>query len=130
MQKKQKEIAQELQLPIVDLEIVGQLRQLGGMELVSSIFEDFVAEATELVNEAVAAFADHDIATVKSNLHTLKGSAGTIGVARVAEIARIGEGKLKTNDTSTLAEDLPKLEQEFKVFLKEYQTILEEFTQK
>jgi PAS domain S-box-containing protein len=130
LQKKQKEIAQELQLPIVDIEIVGQLRQLGGMELVSSIFEDFVAEATELVNEAVAAFADHDIATVKSNLHTLKGSAGTIGVARVAEIARIGEGKLKTNDTSTLAEDLPKLEQEFKVFLKEYQTILEEFTQK
>ncbi|RDB07893.1 PAS domain S-box protein [Runella aurantiaca] len=130
LQKKQKEIAQELQLPIVDIEIVGQLRQLGGMELVSSIFEDFVAEATELVNEAVAAFADHDIATVKSNLHTLKGSAGTIGVARVAEIARIGEGKLKTNDTSTLGEDLPKLEQEFKVFLKEYQTILEEFTQK
>ncbi|MCP1385201.1 PAS domain S-box protein [Runella salmonicolor] len=130
LQKKQKEIAQELQLPIVDLEIVGQLRQLGGMELVSSIFEDFVAEATELVNEAVAAFADHDIATVKSNLHTLKGSAGTIGVARVAEIARIGEGKLKTNDTSTLGKDLPKLEQEFKVFLKEYQTILEEFTQK
>ncbi|WP_428659352.1 PAS domain S-box protein [Runella sp.] len=130
LQKKQKEIAQDIQLPIIDLEIVGQLRQLGGMELVSSIFEDFVVEATELVSEALTAFTDNDIKTVKSNLHTLKGSAGTIGVSRVAEIARIGEGKLKTNDTSTLAEDLPKLEQEFKVFLKEYQPILEEFTQK
>ncbi len=130
LQKKQKEIAQEVQLPIIDLEIVGQLRQLGGMELVSSIFEDFVAESTDLVNEALSAFAVNDIATVKSNMHTLKGSAGTIGVSRVAEIARVGEGKLKTNDTGTLAEDLSKLEREFKVFLKEYQPILEEFTQK
>lgn len=130
LQKKQKEIAQDVKLPIVDLEIVGQLRQLGGMELVSSIFEDFVAEATELVNEALVALNDNNIAVIKSNLHTLKGSAGTIGVSRVAEIARVGEGKLKTNDTSTLAEDLSKLEQEFKVFLREYQKILEEFTQK
>ncbi len=130
LQKKQKEIAQDVKLPIVDLEIVGQLRQLGGMELVSSIFEDFVAEATELVNEALTALAENNITVIKSNLHTLKGSAGTIGVSCVAEIARMGEGKLKTNDTSTLAEDLSKLEQEFKVFLKEYQTILEEFTQK
>ena len=62
-------------------------------------------------------------------MHTLKGSAGTIGVSRVAEIARIGEGKLKTNDTSTLAQDLANLEIEFNVFLKEYLQILEDFTQ-
>lgn len=128
--QKQKEIAQEIKLPIIDLDIVGQLQELGGMELISSIFEDFVTESTELVNEAIAAFAQNDIATVKSNLHTLKGSAGTIGVSRVAEIARIGEGKLKTNDTSTLAQDLPNLEREFQVFLNEYQQILEDFTQK
>jgi PAS domain S-box-containing protein len=130
LKKKQKEIAEEIQLPIIDLDIVSQLRELGGMELISSIFEEFVNESTELVNEAVDAFAHNDIATVKSNLHTLKGSAGTIGVSRVAEIARVGEAKLKTNDTSTLAQDLPNLEREFQVFLNEYQHILEEFTQK
>lgn len=130
LKKKQKEIAQEVVLPIIDLDIVAQLRELGGMELISSIFEDFVLESTQLVDEAVAAFAQNDIATVKSNLHTIKGSAGTIGVARVAEVARIGEGKLKTNDISTLAADLPNLEREFQVFLNEYQQILEAFTQK
>ncbi|WP_298357110.1 PAS domain S-box protein [Runella sp.] len=130
LKKKQKEIAQEIKLPIIDLDIVGQLQELGGMELVSSIFEDFVIESTELVNEAIAAFAQNDIATVKSNLHTIKGSAGTIGISRVAEIARIGEGKLKTNDTSTLAQDLPNLEREFQIFLNEYQQILDDFTQK
>jgi PAS domain S-box-containing protein len=129
-QKKQKEIAQEIKLPIIDLDIVGQLQELGGMELISSIFEDFVTESTELVNEAIAAFAQNDITTVKSNLHTLKGSAGTIGVSRVAEIARIGEGKLKTNDTGTLAQDLSNLEREFQVFLREYQQILDDFTHK
>lgn len=129
LSQKQKEIAQEIKLPIIDLDIVAQLRDLGGMELISSIFEDFVIESTELVNEAVAAFAENDIPVVKSNMHTLKGSAGTIGVSRVAEIARIGESKLKTNDTSTLAVDLANLEREFNVFLKEYQQILEEFAQ-
>lgn len=129
LSQKQKEIAQEIQLPIIDLDIVGQLRELGGMELISSIFEDFVIESTELVNEAVAAFAENNIPVVKSNMHTLKGSAGTIGVSRVAEIARIGEEKLKTNDTSTLAQDLANLEIEFNVFLKEYLQILENFTQ-
>lgn len=128
-QNKQKEIAQEVQLPIIDLAIVAQLRDLGGMELVSSIFEEFVVESSGLVSEAVTAFAQENISTVKSHLHTLKGSAGTIGVMRVAEIARIAEGKLKVNDTSTLAEDLPHLEEEFKVFLGEYQAILEAFAE-
>jgi CheY-like chemotaxis protein/HPt (histidine-containing phosphotransfer) domain-containing protein len=129
LQNKQKTIAQEIEVPIIDLDVVAQLRDLGGMELVSSIFEDFVVESTELVNEAVAAFAQNDIATVKSHLHTLKGSAGTIGVMRVAEIARISEGKLKVNDTSTLTEDLPHLEREFQTFLADYQQILKGFSE-
>ncbi|TAE39036.1 MAG: PAS domain S-box protein [Runella slithyformis] len=116
---------QEMAIPVIDDEVVKQLLGLGGMELVVSIFEEFVIESTELVNGALAAFATGDIATVKSNLHTIKGSAGTIGVARVAEMARIGEAKLKTNDTSTLAHDLPQLDQAFQVFLREYQLYLE-----
>ncbi|MFN4147201.1 MAG: PAS domain S-box protein [Runella sp.] len=129
-QNKQKEIAQEIQTPIIDLDVVGQLRDLGGMELVSSIFEEFVAESSQLVEEAVRAFEKGDIATVKSNLHTLKGSAGTIGVLRVAEIARLGEGKLKTNDTSTLAQDLPNLQAAFQEFLEQYEGVLEQFAQR
>jgi response regulator RpfG family c-di-GMP phosphodiesterase len=116
-------------LPVIDLDIVAQLSQLGGMELVESIFEDFVVESTELVNEALAAFEAGNIAVVKSNMHTIKGSAGTIGVIRVAEIARIGEAKLKENDTSTLATDLQVLKQEFDTFLADYQAILQGFSE-
>lgn len=116
-------------VPIIELDIVKQLSQLGGMELVSSIFEDFVTESTELVDGALEAYSNNDIVTVKSNLHTLKGSAGTIGVMRIADISQRAEGKLKTNDTSTLAVDLPALKQEFDTFLAQYQGILESFSQ-
>ncbi len=48
---------------------------------------------------------------------------------RIADISQRAEGKLKTNDTSTLAVDLPALKQEFDTFLAQYQGILESFSQ-
>ena len=113
-------IVAEPSLPIIDEAIVGQLRNIGGQELVDSIMDEFVTEANELVSGASSAYALGDIPTVKSHLHTLKGSAGTIGVARVADIARTAEGKLKVNDTSGLLEALQALEKAFGEFLAEW----------
>lgn len=104
-------------VPVIDNDILEQLRDIGGAELVESVFDDFVTEATELVNESLTAFAAGDIATVKSHLHTLKGSAGTVGVARLARIAREAEGKLKVQDTSQLAQELNALEAAFAEFM-------------
>jgi len=104
-------------LPILDEAIVGQLRDIGGQELVDSILEEFVIEAADLVKGSLDAYALGDIPTVKSHLHTLKGSAGTIGVARVADIASTAEGKLKRNDSSGLGDALQALEREFIAFL-------------
>ncbi|MBC8156247.1 MAG: response regulator, partial [Bacteroidetes bacterium] len=110
--------------PMVDADIVKQLRDIGGDDLVESIFEEFVNEATELVNGSLDAFALGDIPTVKSNLHTLKGSAGTIGVARVAAVARDAEGKLKLNDSRTLGDELKTLERVFAEFLAGYKVAI------
>ena len=110
----------EPQLPIIDEEIVGQLRDIGGQELVDSIMEEFLTEAHDLVTGALSAYDLGDIPTVKSHLHTLKGSAGTIGVARMADIARSAEGKLKVNDTSGLSDALKALEQAFAEFMAEW----------
>ena len=107
-------------LPIIDADIVGQLRDIGGQELVDSIMEEFVTEATELVDGAIDAYALGDIPTVKSHLHTLKGSAGTIGVTRVADIARTAEGKLKVADTSGLSDALQALKAAFNEFRAEW----------
>jgi PAS domain S-box-containing protein len=124
LELKQKEIAQEVSLPVLDREIIDQLKAIGGADLVFSVFEDFVMESNELVDGAVAAYAQGDIPTVKSNLHTLKGSAGTVGVSQVAEIAKDAEWRLKSDDTSTLSEALPQLERAYRKFLDGYEELL------
>ena len=121
---KQDEIVAELTLPILDREIIDQLNGIGGADLVWSVFEDFVTESNELVAESVEAYAKGDIPTVKSNLHTLKGSAGTVGVSQVAEIARDAEWRLKSDDTSTLGQALPELEKAYGRFLEHYEELL------
>ena len=124
LELKQKEIAREVKLPILDKEIIDQLNGIGGADLVLSVFEDFVTESNELVDGAITAYAAGDIATVKSNLHTLKGSAGTVGVSQVAEIARDAEWRLKSDDTSTLDVALPELKRTYERFLQNYEELL------
>ena len=119
-----KQVVEEPNLPILDKEIIDQLKNIGGADLVLSVFEDFVEESHELVNGSVKAFEENDIKTVKSNLHTLKGSAGTVGVSQLAEIARDAEWRLKSDDTSTLHIALPQLQQAYTRFLEQYENLL------
>ena len=111
-------------LEVLDREIVDQLLSIGGTDLVWSVYEDFISESTELVQESVAAWERKDIPTVKSHLHTLKGSAGTVGATAIANIARDAEGRLKTNDTSTLKHAIPALTEAFEKFSTDYKNIL------
>jgi CheY-like chemotaxis protein/HPt (histidine-containing phosphotransfer) domain-containing protein len=127
LEQKQKEIAQEAMVPVLDKEIIDQLNGIGGADLVWSVFEDFVTESNELVAGALEAYKTGDIKTVKSNLHTLKGSGGTVGVSQVAEIARDAEWRLKSDDTSTLGEALPQLEKAYERFLVSYKGLLGEW---
>jgi CheY-like chemotaxis protein len=126
-ESKQKEVVPEITLPVLDKEIIDQLKAIGGADLVFSVFEDFVAESDELVEGAVTAFAQGDIPTVKSNLHTLKGSAGTVGVSQVADIAKDAEWRLKSDDTSTLHVALPQLQQAYRRFLDSYEALLKDW---
>ncbi|TDB65239.1 PAS domain S-box protein [Arundinibacter roseus] len=127
MSEKQLAIAREMALPVLDREIVDQLKQIGGKDLVLSVYEDFVTESNELVGEAITAFETGDMATVKSHLHTLKGSAGTVGVMQVAEIAKDAEGRLKHDDTSTLSTALPQLQKAYGRFLENYKSWLDDW---
>jgi HPt (histidine-containing phosphotransfer) domain-containing protein len=54
----------------------------------------------------------------------LKGSAGTVGATEIAEISREAEGRLKTDDTSTLGAAIPALSQAFSRFVDQYKTLL------
>ncbi|WP_025762079.1 PAS domain S-box protein [Dyadobacter tibetensis] len=119
-----KPVPVEPTIPVLDKEIIYQLKSIGGSDLVYSVFEDFVEESGQLVTESLAAFEADDIATVKSHLHTLKGSAGTVGVSQLAEIARDAEWLLKSDDRSSLPTALPALKKAYDLFLESYQDLL------
>ncbi len=124
---QKQEAPTEKAFPVLDREIVDQLKEIGGADLVRSVYEDFITESGELISEAAEAYRRQDIPVVKSNLHTLKGSAGTVGAAEIAVISTEAESRLKTNDTSTLPIAIPQLQEAFREFAGVYRSLLDKW---
>ncbi len=112
------------EIPVINLLIVEQLKKYGGEEMVSSSFVDFEVEAIEQLEECIQSVRNKDYTKILSNLHTLKGNAGTLGIEKVAEQARITEGKLKKNELTDLETDLNVLQQKFLEFQNNYRKII------
>lgn len=106
--------------PIFDMAVINQLKELAGPEMVASVLEEFENEAITQIENTKKGFTENDFKTVKSELHTLKGNAGTLGLAKLHEVVKFIELKAKVDDFEFLAEELPILEAEFEVFRKEY----------
>jgi CheY-like chemotaxis protein/HPt (histidine-containing phosphotransfer) domain-containing protein len=111
-------------LPVINLEIVEQLKKYGGDEMVVSSFGDFEAEAIEQIEACLHSIKSKDYNKILSNLHTLKGNAGTLGIEKVAEWARITESKLKNNDLTDLETDLGHLQKELYEFQNSYRKLI------
>ena len=110
-------------LPIFDMEVVNQLREMVGDETMISVFEDFEREAEEQIQNAKKAYPD-DVKTIQRELHTLKGNSGTIGLARIHEITEIIEVPSKTGDLTHFLEGMAVLEKEFANFKEIYRTVI------
>lgn len=112
-------------VPVFDREVVNQLRELGGVEMVVSVFEEFEGEAAQQLADAQAAYQRGDHAAVESNLHTLKGNAGTLGVERLHRAVKSLEARTKVGDFSTFEAEIPLVVQEFATFREQYKSFLE-----
>ncbi|MDO1450391.1 PAS domain S-box protein [Rhodocytophaga aerolata] len=110
--------------PILNQEVMEQLKKFGGIELLASVFEDFDTETAQLLEESNNYLKNNDYNKILSNLHTLKGSAGTIGADRIANLSRDAESRLKNKITDQLAADLQNLQLFFKEFQTEYKKAL------
>ncbi len=109
---------------IINENILKELEKYGGKALVKDIFLDFEQETTHLIEECFQALQNNDIDNILSKLHTLKGSAGTIGIDRVSQCAEEIEAKLKAGVQETLAQDLLSLQKDFSEFQKQLHLIL------
>ena len=105
------------------MEVVNQLKEMVGEEMLISVFEDFEREAEEQIQNAKNAYPD-DVRTIQQELHTLKGNSGPIGLARIHDITEIIEVPSKTGDLTHFQENLVFLEEEFKIFRERYKTLL------
>ena len=85
----------EDEMPIVNMEVIGQLGKYGGNDLIIMTLDEFAQESSEFLDDIEAAVKTNDYKDILGKLHTLKGNAGTLGVDRVAEAARTTEAKLK-----------------------------------
>jgi CheY-like chemotaxis protein len=110
--------------PVLNPEVIEQLKKFGGVELLASVFEDFDNETAQLLEESNNYLKNNEYNKILSNLHTLKGSAGTIGADRIASLSKDAESRLKNHITGQLAADLQSLQQHFEEFQTEYKKAL------
>jgi CheY-like chemotaxis protein len=108
---------------VFDMEIVNQLKEMVGEEMLISVFEDFEREAEEQIQNAKNAYPN-DVKIIQQELHTLKGNSGTIGLTRIHDITEILEIPSKTGDLTHFQSNLVFLEEEFKIFREKYKTLL------
>ena len=93
-------------LEVVSERVLEKLKKYGGDELVTESLRDFETEATTLLDTISAAMPGHNYLGMLNALHTLKGNASTLGVARVAQWAKTIESNLKEKKYAGLSEDL------------------------
>jgi len=107
-------------LQTINQEVLKKLEGFVGEEVVNTALQEFDAECTNQIIESKNSFDEKDIKLTLTNLHTLKGNAGTLGVERMAHQARKLEKCLKMEKYDTFEEELVLLKglhEEFKINL-------------
>ena len=89
---------------ILDISIINSLKELGGDELLESLFETFIADSDNLINQLADADKGKDIKLMDQILHTLKGSSGSIGANKMYVLSKYlnedtHKGKCPANDS-------------------------------
>lgn len=110
-------------VPAFDAEVVNSLKEMVGVEMLASVFEDFKTEAAEQIESVGKAFDKKDVVTIQKELHTLKGNSGTIGLMRIHEITKEIEIPAKDGILSGFKKKFDILNKEFEYFINHYEEI-------
>lgn len=122
-----KEIESPEILPIINLEVLAQLKKYGGEDILDPIFEEFNRETQKQLNDCKSAIANKDWNTIQKILHTLKGTSGTLGIEKLADTARILEGDLKENSKSNFEENFSELLVNFSEFKDIFKELIRKY---
>ncbi len=117
-------VQNEKEFLVLDEDILNDLRKFGGEPLIQDSLMDFEQEAQMLIHSCLESLKAEDYDNILSSLHTLKGTASTLGIQKVAGEAKRIEAKLKAGNTVILAQDLLSLQASFAEFQNHLSNIL------
>lgn len=109
---------------VINQNTLNQLYKYGGKELIESVLNDFNEEATMQVENALKHYQLKEYQAMHTELHTLKGNAGTFGVERLASQAKKIEQNLKNKAYDYLESDLELLKSCLHEFKESYTNII------
>ncbi|MCS7005258.1 MAG: PAS domain S-box protein [Cytophagales bacterium] len=81
---------------VLDKQIFENMQKYGDQEFVRGIYEDFMRESEQIVVEIRELLRSTDDSRLKSLLHSLKGTAATLGAQRIAQCAATWEHLIRS----------------------------------
>jgi len=95
--------------------------------MIVNAFEDFEIETTVQIDACNKAYGEKDFITIKKQIHTLKGSSGTLGMEKIAQKAKDIEMMIKKKEYSTLGRELQELNDKFVEFKENFTNIIRDY---
>ncbi|HVD99426.1 MAG TPA: PAS domain S-box protein [Cytophagaceae bacterium] len=113
---------------VINPEVLKSMMAFVDKETLIGIYQEFEAETATQLEECKSMFGFGDFKNIQSHLHTLKGTAGTLGVEKLETQARLIEGNIKQNNFDNITENLNLLYEAFDEFKTNYYQILNNLT--
>jgi PAS domain S-box-containing protein len=117
-------LEQEESGPVIDTEVVEQLKQIGGPDFVLQLYIEFEEEAALLIEELKKDLKSQHYKAILSTLHQLKGTGFTLGIVALAELAKQLEHDIKADDLEHVEENFSKLQSHYENYRKSYKEII------
>jgi DNA-binding response OmpR family regulator len=114
------------QYMMLNQDTTDSLKAMAGEDMLLEIFEDFNREAQGLIDNLQNGMKENDTALIKTALHTIKGTAGTLGLDRISKFAQYIENNIKNDKFDTLNQDIRVLLGIFSNYFENYRYLLKQ----
>lgn len=115
----------EASFSIINIEVIKQLKKYGGEEILNSVYDDFEEEANSQLKNCANYLANKNWDELKKIMHTLKGTAGTLGIDKVAQTTIKLEAYLKEDNNSAFDANFFQLIDNFEEFRHNFKKIIQ-----
>jgi PAS domain S-box-containing protein len=109
---------------VLDKNVADQLRKYGDDEMIAATYQEFEEETTNIINELVISIQNQDYKEAMGHAHTIKGSAGTLGIERLSAHAAKMEKDFRNGLNTHAEQDLTTTLMLFDEFKNSYKDIL------